>query len=91
MVKAYQRRTGIAGYTLVYSSWGLLLATHDALASTEKAIEDELDTDPQLEIVERNDVRIRVEDTDRGQNIRQRIDELQALLAAYRTGLIKGE
>lgn len=91
MVKAYQRRTGIAGYTLVYNSWGLLLATHDALASTEKAIEDELDTDPQLEIVERNDVRIRVEDTDRGQNIRQRIDELQALLAAYRTGLIKGE
>jgi fructose-1,6-bisphosphatase-3 len=89
--KAYQGRTGIAGYTLVYNSWGLLLATHHALASTQKAIEDELDTDPQMEIVESNDIRIRVEDTDRGQDIRQRIEDLQALLAAYRTGLIKEE
>lgn len=87
--KAYQGRTGIAGYTLVYNSWGLLLATHHALASAEKAIEHELDTDPQMEVVESNDVRIRVENTDRGQDIRRRIEELQALLKAYRTGLVK--
>jgi fructose-1,6-bisphosphatase-3 len=87
--KAYQSRTGIAGYTLVYNSWGLLLATHGPLESTRRAIEDELDTDPRMEIVESNDVRIRVEDTDRGRDIQRRIEELRTLLNAYRTGLIK--
>ena len=87
--KAYRGRTGIAGYTLVHNSWGLLLATHHPLQSTQKAIEDELDTDPRMEILESNDVRIRVEDTDRGRDIKRRIGELQALLSAYRTGLIK--
>jgi fructose-1,6-bisphosphatase-3 len=87
--KAYQGRTGIAGYTLVYNSWGLLLATHHALESTQRAIEDELDTDPETEIVESNDVRIRVEDTDRGRDIQRRIEELRTLLNAYRTGLIQ--
>jgi fructose-1,6-bisphosphatase-3 len=87
--KAYQSRTGIAGYTLVYNSWGLLLATHRPLESTRRAIEDELDTDPRMEIVESNDVRIRVEDTDRGRDIQRRIEELRILLNAYRTGLIK--
>jgi len=87
--KAYQRRTGIAGYTLVFNSWGLLLATHHALAPTQKAIEDALDTDSTMEIVESNDVRIRVADTDQGQEIQRRIRDLQALVRAYRTGLIK--
>jgi fructose-1,6-bisphosphatase-3 len=87
--KAYQSRTGIAGYTLVYNSWGLLLATHQPLASTQRAIEDELDTDPRTSIVESNDVRIRVQDTDRGREVQRRIEELRALLNAYRTGLIK--
>jgi fructose-1,6-bisphosphatase-3 len=87
--KAYQARTGIAGYTLIYNSWGLLLATHHPLQSTQRAIKDELDTDPKMEIVETNDVRICVQDTDRGRSIRRRLEELEALLSAYRTGLIK--
>jgi fructose-1,6-bisphosphatase-3 len=89
--RAYQGRTGIAGYTLVYNSWGLLLATHHPLESTQRAIEDELDTDPRMEIVESNDVRIRVEDTDLGRDIQRRVEELKALLSAYRTGLLKQE
>ena len=87
--KAYQGRTGIAGYTLVFNSWGLLLATHQSLAPTERAIEDALDTDPEMKIVESNNVRIRVADTDRGKDIRREIRDLQALVRAYRTGLIK--
>jgi fructose-1,6-bisphosphatase-3 len=87
--KAYQPRTGIAGYTLIYNSWGLLLATHQPLESTQRAIEDELDTDPKMKIVESNDVRIRVRDTDRGRDVQRRINELRTLLSAYRTGLIK--
>jgi fructose-1,6-bisphosphatase-3 len=87
--RAYQGRTGIAGYTLVFNSWGLLLATHHPFGSTQQAIEQGLDIDSETEILESNDSRIHVRDTDSGERIRQRIRELTALLNAYRAGLIK--
>lgn len=37
--KAYQKETGIAGYTLVYNSYGLRLVAHEPFESTEAAIE----------------------------------------------------
>jgi len=87
--KAYQARTGIAGYTLIYNSYGLLLAAHQPFESTQRAIEEERDIDSETIVLERNVRRIRVRDTDKGQEIRQRIDDLKGLLEAYRTGLIK--
>ncbi len=87
--KAYQKQTGIAGYTLVYNSYGLLLASHHPLESAQSAIEDELDIDSKTEILETNDTRIRVKDTDQGREIQRQIDDLQLLLRAYRLGLIK--
>lgn len=87
--KAYQKETGIAGYTLVYNSYGLLLAAHHPFESTQKAIEEELDIDSDTAILETERARLRVKDTDRGQEIQQQIDDLQLLLAAYRAGLIK--
>jgi fructose-1,6-bisphosphatase III len=87
--KAYQKVTGIAGYTLVYNSYGLLLAAHHPFESAQKAIEEELYIDSSMQILETNDVRIRVKDTDRGRIIQRQIDDLQALLTAYRSGLIK--
>ena len=41
--KAYQKETGIAGYTLIYNSHGMILAAHDPFESTEAAIEKEND------------------------------------------------
>ncbi len=87
--KAYQQKTGIAGYTLVANSHGLLLAAHEPFESTQQAIEQELDAAPQIGILEQYPVRKRVKDTDLGREIQQRLDELNALLRAYRTGLIK--
>jgi fructose-1,6-bisphosphatase-3 len=87
--KAYQKETGIAGYTLVYNSYGLLLAAHHPFDSAQKAIEEELYIDSNTQILETNDVRIRVRDTDLGRSIQGQIDDLQALLTAYRTGLIQ--
>lgn len=87
--RAYQRQTGIAGYTLVYNSYGLLLAAHRPFDSAQKAIEEGQDIDSTTQILESNDVRIRVKDTDLGREYRQQIDDLQALLAAYRGGLIQ--
>ena len=41
--KAYQKETGIAGYTLIYNSWGMILAAHEPFTSAEDAITRETD------------------------------------------------
>lgn len=87
--KAYQEKTGIAGYTLIYNSYGLLLAAHQPFESTQKAIEEEQDIHSETKILEENKERIRVCDTDNGRNTQKRINDLKELLQAYRSGLIK--
>ncbi|MFZ1396277.1 MAG: fructose-1,6-bisphosphatase [Candidatus Promineifilaceae bacterium] len=87
--KAYQDKTGIAGYTLIHNSYGFLLASHAPFESTQKAIEEELDIHSKTEILEANYHRIRVRDTDEGCRIQAKIHQLEALLEAYREGLIK--
>jgi fructose-1,6-bisphosphatase-3 len=87
--KAYQDKTGIAGYTLIHNSYGFLLASHAPFESTQRAIEEELDIHSKTEILEANNARIRVRDTDEGREIQAKIHRLAALLEAYRTGLIK--
>ncbi|WP_420631097.1 fructose-1,6-bisphosphatase [Candidatus Leptofilum sp.] len=87
--KAYQDKTGIAGYTLIHNSYGFLLASHAPFESTQKAIEQGLDIHSKTEILEANFARIRVRDTDEGRQIQAKIHQLEALLAAYRDGVIK--
>jgi fructose-1,6-bisphosphatase-3 len=87
--RAYQKQTGIAGYTLVDHSKGLRLAAHHPFESAQNAIEAELDIDSKREILEKKQTRLRVRDTDQGQAIQKRIIVLQLLLRAYRSGLIK--
>lgn len=85
---AYQKKTGIAGYTLVYNSWGLLLATHHSPEARPVAETDIYDIDCTTEILENRHQRIRVKDTDRGRQIQRRIEKLTALHTAYREGEI---
>ena len=87
--KAYQTRTGIAGYTLIYNSYGLVLTSHHPFESTQKAIAEELDIHSDIEILETIHNRIRVQDTDLGREMQQQIADLQRLLEAYRSGVIK--
>ncbi len=87
--KAYQKETGIAGYTLIFNSYGLLLASHLPFESTQQAVEAERDLASKTEILERNYTRIRIRDTDIGLELQRQIDDLEQLLKAYRAGLIK--
>lgn len=87
--KAYQRETGIAGYTLISNSIGLLLAAHHPFQSMQTAISEAVNIDSETEIIDHHPLRMRVRDTDDGREIQRQIDELQELLAAYREGLIK--
>ena len=84
MAKAYQSVTGIAGYTLIANSYGLLLAEHKPFVSVDKAIRDALDVQSKTESIATYPQRQRVRDTDTGKAIQQRIDALYELLAAYR-------
>lgn len=86
--KAYQSKTGLAGYTLIYNSYGLRLASHDPFESKEKAIIEEKDVLSTLELLEKMDKREYIYDTDKGKEIKERIKSLEKLLSAYRMGLI---
>ena len=87
--RAYQKQTGIAGYTLITNSRGMLLAAHQPFESTQKAVSEEADMDTRTEIIHTYPSRRRVCDTDRGKEIQELIDDLSALLHAYREGEIK--
>ncbi len=62
--KAYQSTTGIAGYTLISNSYGLRLASHEPFTSIENAVLNNTDIHSHTNIVETNDRRYRVSDTD---------------------------
>lgn len=86
--KAYQKQTGIAGYTLIYNSYGLRLVAHEPFTSAEDAIVKETDIYSDTTIVEQVVQRRVVGDTDNGKQLKARIAELEQLLLAYRTGII---
>ena len=86
--KAYQSKTGIAGYTLVANSHGMRLVAHEPFESMEAAILHESDIFSDSTIVETVPIRIRVADTDIGTELKESIKQLEQLLQAYRDGTI---
>ncbi|QNM15627.1 fructose-1,6-bisphosphatase [Fusobacterium hominis] len=87
--KAYQKETGIAGYTLVYNSYGLKIISHDPFESVEKAVREGKDIISFTRIVEDTSVnRIRVKDTDIGKELQNQINDLKKLLICYKRGVI---
>ena len=86
--KAYQKETGIAGYTLIYNSHGMILAAHEPFESREAAIEKGSDIHSDSIMVTEMLHRVLVADTDHGKNIKKQIADLEMLLEAYRNGSI---
>ena len=86
--KAYQAKTGIAGYTLIYNSYGMMLVAHKPFTSAEEAIANETDIHSERIMIEMAPHRMHVGDTDNGKALKERIEELKELLEAYRSGLI---
>lgn len=86
--RAYQPKTGIAGYTLIYNSYGLILAAHEPFESMDETVRNETST-PSHIVMEQNVVKRKtVADTDTGKVLRENIAELEELLEAYRSGLL---
>ena len=80
--KAYQSTTGIAGYTLIYNSHHLALAEH-------MPYDPRKENTPKVSVVEKMTSRVMVADTDKGRELKEQIEDLKELVAAYREGTIK--
>ena len=85
----YNPVTGTAGYTLIFDSYGLVLAAHEKFVSKEKIIEEEKDIVSYFSPCDRINSRIRVGDTDIGKRIIMEIKSLETILEAYKQGRIK--
>lgn len=89
--KAYHKKTGIAGYTLVCNSRGMHLVAHETFDSAQAAVVNESDILSDFIEVETFPRRKLVADTDIGREIKENIFYLEELLEAYRDGTIMEE
>ena len=88
--RAYHAKTGIAGYTLISDTFGIRLKAHRPFTSVADALTSNYDIASAHEtiIADCRKEPVRVADTDDGRAIREQIEDLSALLHAYRSGIL---
>jgi len=84
--RAYQPKTGIAGYTLIFNSHNLALAEHHSFEQIEN---DTGSYTPNMYVVEVMPHRLLTAHTDEGDELRGKIADLECLIDAYQKGIIK--
>ena len=84
--RAYQKTTGIAGYTLIANSHGMRLMSHQPFTSLKDAQANGTDIHSQSFEFAAYPKRRYVRDTDHGRAMKERMDDLVELLEAYRAG-----
>lgn len=87
--KAYQKTTGIAGYTLVSGSTGMRIIAHEPFTSLEDAIINNQDINYSIDIENNSLKRLTIADVDKGKELKQQIADLKLLIKYYDEGLIK--
>lgn len=86
--KAYQKETGIAGYTFIFNSRFMALAEHKPYTPLQEDGTQEFHS-PIMHQVEEMPRRLLIADTDQGQDYKSRVADLENLIAAFKDGLIK--
>ena len=86
--KAYQSTSGIAGYTLIFTSRNMRIVSHQPFAGKQAAIAENHDMTGEVTIIEKMDSRMKVAQTDAGIRLQEQVDELLMLLRAYRSGAV---
>ena len=89
--RAYQKTTGIAGYTLIANSHCMRLMSHQPFTSLKDAWETGRDIHSQSFQFAAYPAQMYVRDTDSGQQLSERVSDLKALLAAIGRGEISLE
>ena len=86
--KAYHKKTGISGYTLISNSRGFRLLEHQKVADVREALRENHDIESVSRQVDLQVYRSTVADTDEGQKIQEQITDLYNLLLAYQNGIL---
>ena len=86
--KAYQKTSGIAGYTLIFNSRCYRIIAHEPFAGKEKAVQENFDIASTTTVFENLEHRMKIAETDAGRQIQAQIDDLMRLLEAYRSGAV---
>ena len=77
--KAYQSTTGIAGYTLLYNSFGMQLVAHQHFNSKKEVLSNETDVLSVKRLVDEELERKKVRETNIGEKLKQEIADLRNL------------
>ncbi len=86
--KAYQKQTGIAGYTFIFNSRFMALAQHKPYQPL-KPDGTQAFQSPEVKTVEVLPERMMVIDTDQGRELTEQVDNMKRLVEAYRKGILK--
>jgi fructose-1,6-bisphosphatase III len=81
MSKAYQKTTGIAGYSLLNDSYGFKIVTHAPFTSIEEILAKGTGNESLTNFLEEKPKRRLIKDTTIGDNLRADIMDLTALMA----------
>ena len=88
--KAYQKQTGIAGYTFIFNSRFMALAEHKPYSPLQPDGTQEFHS-PVMKTVETMPERLLIIDTDQGAVLVEKVHDLEDLIDAFKEGLIKEE
>ena len=86
--KAYQKQTGIAGYTFIYNSRFMAFAEHKPYSPLREDGTQEFHS-PVMKIVENLPERLLIIDTDQGKDLVGKVEDLRSLIQAFKNGEIK--
>lgn len=86
--KAYQKQTGIAGYTFIFNSWLMALAEHKPYEPMREDGTQVFHT-PKITTLEVLQKRMMVRDSDQGRELEQQVEDMKMLINAYRTGRLQ--
>ncbi|MDQ0202904.1 fructose-1,6-bisphosphatase [Pectinatus haikarae] len=87
--RAYHKKTGIAGFTLVSNSRGLRLIEHRDFTNVKAAIMNNKDIESVSESVEVQSYQTTIADTEEGEKIQEQINDLYHLMLLYKNGILK--
>ena len=86
--RAYHKKTGIAGYTLISNSRGLRLLEHQSCANIKESLKANQDIESVSCTLELQNYHSSTADTDLGEEIQCQINDIYHLMLAYQNGLI---
>ena len=86
--KAYQPTSGIAGYTLIFSSRYFRIVAHQPFAGKYNALHKNQDIEGDQHIIEKIENRMKIAETDEGRELQAQVEDLMDLLEAYRSGAV---